>query len=56
MIAYYEFKALLPDKANELLSSMDHKSTNTEMTLADIFNYYNKGFNETESRKIGFQK
>jgi hypothetical protein len=56
MIAYYEFKALLPQKANKLLNSMDHESTDTEMTLADIFNYRDKNFNKSESRKIGFQK
>lgn len=56
MIAYYEFKALIPQKANELLKSMDYESTNTDMTLTDIFNYRNKNFNQTEIRKIGFQK
>lgn len=54
MIAYHEFKPLVPEKADELLRSMDHKTSNTEMTLADIFNNQNKNFDQTEKRKIGF--
>lgn len=56
MIAYYEFKALIPEKANEILSEMYHETTVTDMTLADIFNYRNKHFNQNEKGKIGFQK
>lgn len=56
MIAYYEFKALIPDKANELLNSISHESTDIDMTLADIFNFRNKSFYQTEKGKIGFQK
>ncbi|MFK7747411.1 MAG: AAA family ATPase [Kordia sp.] len=54
MIAYYEFKALTKQKANQLLSSLNHESTDSEMTLANIFNYENKSFKQTEKRKIGF--
>jgi hypothetical protein len=56
MIAYYEFQALTPPKASELLKSMNHESTNTPMTLADIYNYQKKNFNQAEKGKIGFNK
>lgn len=56
MIAYYEFQALNAQKANELLNAMDYESTDIGMTLADIFNYRNKHFNQTEKGKIGFRK
>lgn len=35
---------------------MYHETTVTDMTLADIFNYRNKHFNQNEKGKIGFQK
>ncbi|MGH1386033.1 AAA family ATPase [Kordia sp.] len=54
MIAYYEFKALSKEKSNQLLSTLDHEASNTAMILADIFNYENKKFKHTETRKIGF--
>ncbi|KAB8154484.1 AAA family ATPase [Kordia sp. TARA_039_SRF] len=54
MIAYYEFKALTKEKANALLASMEYEPTDKEMTLADIFNYENKTFNQTGNKKIGF--
>ncbi|QHI37997.1 hypothetical protein IMCC3317_33800 [Kordia antarctica] len=55
MIAYYEFKALVKQKANELLKTLNDDSTaTTDMTLAAIFNYQNKNFNQTEKTKIGF--
>jgi hypothetical protein len=54
MIAYYEFKALVKQKANELLKTLNYDATTTDMTLADIFNYQNKNFNQAEKRKIGF--
>lgn len=56
IIAYYEFRALLPQKANELLESLNYESTDVGMTLADIFNYRSKNFNQTEKGKIGFHK
>ena len=53
MIAYYEFKALQPHKANELLQFLGYEPPNKALTLADIFNYSSKAFEE-EKRKIGF--
>ncbi|MCB0852900.1 MAG: AAA family ATPase [Bacteroidetes bacterium] len=53
-IAYYEFKALKPKKVNELLQSLGHEPSNKEMTLADIFNYKSKTFEEGEKKRIGF--
>lgn len=54
MIAYYEFKALAQEKANKLLSDLNHEEVTTDMTLADIFNYQNKNFRQTGNTKIGF--
>ncbi|MBD3627986.1 AAA family ATPase [Cyclobacterium sp.] len=56
MIAYYEFQPLISEKADELLRGLNHESNGTEMTLADIFNYKKKDFNQTKKGKIGFQK
>ena len=54
MIAYYEFKPLAAEKANELLRSMKLAPTEDEMTLADIFNYHSNEFRANDSKKIGF--
>lgn len=54
MIAYYEFKALTAEKSSELLNTLGHESTENEMTLAEIFNYSDKNFKQTD-RQIGFQ-
>lgn len=56
MIAYYEFRALVPQKANMLLSEMNYESTNIPMTLADIFNYQKKNFQQAKKGTIGFRK
>jgi hypothetical protein len=56
MIAYYEFQPLVPEKANKLLSQMNYESTNTPMTLADIFNYQKKSFQQAKKSSIGFRK
>jgi len=55
MIAYYEFKPLSPEKANEILNAMNHESTDVDMTLADIFNFRNRNFRPAEKGKIGFK-
>jgi hypothetical protein len=55
MIAYYEFQPLTSKKANELLKDLNLEPTDTPMTLADIYNYRNKGFNQSEKEKIGFK-
>jgi SpoVK/Ycf46/Vps4 family AAA+-type ATPase len=54
MIAYYEFKALTKEKANSLLQASDHEPSEKALTLAEIFNYENKSFQQTQKRKIGF--
>jgi len=56
MIAYYEFQALVPEKANELLKALNYQSTNMPMTLADIFNYQKKSFQQAKKGTIGFRK
>ncbi|WP_162419384.1 AAA family ATPase [Cyclobacterium roseum] len=56
MIAYYEFQPLVPEKANKLLSEMNHESTNNAMTLSDIFNYQKRNFQQAKKGSIGFRK
>ncbi|MCB0631174.1 MAG: AAA family ATPase [Saprospiraceae bacterium] len=55
MIAYYEFKPLSSRKANELMLGLGLETMGEEMTLADIFNYQDKGFRQENHRQIGFQ-
>ena len=54
MIAYYEFKPLVAEKASELLKLMELEPTEDEMTLADIFNYRSQQFQRKDAKKIGF--
>jgi hypothetical protein len=55
LIANYEFKPLAADKARKLLASLGHTVTNTEMALADIFNFEEKAFDTAgNKKKIGF--
>ncbi len=54
MIAYYDFKPLVAEKASELLKSMELEPTEDEMTLADIFYYHSKEYQANDSKKIGF--
>ena len=54
MIAYYDFKPLVAEKASELLKSMELEPTKDEMTLADIFYYHSKEYQANDSKKIGF--
>lgn len=57
MIANYEFKPLSTEKVNKLLKSMGYSGYNEDMILADIFNFEEKGFdNSATKKKIGFQK
>jgi hypothetical protein len=56
MIAYYEFKPLSFQKANEILNTMTEESTDVDMTLADIFNYRGRKFSPSEKGKIGFKR
>lgn len=55
MIAYYDFQALTKEKTNLLLKSLDSEPTDQELTLAEIFNYQTKEFNQnSKKKKIGF--
>lgn len=55
MIAYYDFQALSIEKANSLLKSLGSETTNQELTLAEIFNYQTKEFDQKPKKnKIGF--
>ena len=58
LMAMYDFKPLAPNKANQLLNELnahDH-FTQQPMTLAEIFNIQEEGFEFSKSRKqkIGF--
>jgi DNA polymerase III delta prime subunit len=46
MIAFYEFKALSVEKANELKRSLGFEEGQDEMTLAEIFYLKDKGFED----------
>ncbi|MGV3539997.1 MAG: AAA family ATPase [Rufibacter sp.] len=55
LIANYEFKPLSAEKTTKLLESLGHASSNTDMSLADIFNFEDKSFETAGVRKkIGF--
>ncbi|WP_207435325.1 AAA family ATPase [Sabulibacter ruber] len=55
LIANYEFKPLSAEKSNKLLNALGHTSSNTDMSLADIFNFEDRAFETAGPRKkIGF--
>lgn len=55
MIAFYEFQPLSVPKTQALMASLGHEAMDKEMTLAEIFNYDKKGFEDHKStQKIGF--
>lgn len=55
LIANYEFKPLTKEKSNKLLASLGHDISNTDMSLADIFNLEKKAFDTGDNKaKIGF--
>lgn len=57
MIASYDFKKLSEEKTNQLLKEQGHSPADEAMTLANIFNYQNPSFTDTEEKKkgIGFK-
>ncbi len=54
MIAMYEFKPLDLQKTNQLLATIGAESSDTELTVADIFNHKEQSHNNVERSKIGF--
>lgn len=55
MIAYYDFQALTKEKANALLESQGAEPANQELTLAEIYNFQTKEFDQhPKKNKIGF--
>lgn len=55
MIAYYEFNPLSKEKASELMSEIGYETVDKDMTLADIYNYKDKNFEQKPKKKaIGF--
>lgn len=56
MIAKYEFGPLKADKADALLETLGQEAQHQDMTLADIFRFRSKDFEEKqEKKKIGFK-
>lgn len=53
LLAFYEFGKLSLVKTNHLLKSLNQETSNTEMTLADIYYNEKKGFTN-EKKSIGF--
>lgn len=57
LIANYEFKPLSAEKTNKLLEGLGHDLNETDLTLADIFNFKEKSFVTSDNKKkIGFNK
>ncbi len=55
MIAYYDFQALSLEKTNHLLQTLGVDSVDEELTVAEIFNYQAKKFDQhTKKKRIGF--
>jgi ATP-dependent 26S proteasome regulatory subunit len=55
LIANYEFQPLAQAKANALLAGIGGRATDSEMTLADIFNQEETGFEgDFVGEKVGF--
>lgn len=55
LIANYEFKPLSVEKSNKLLKKLGYDSINTDMALADIFNFTARAFDlNGNKKKIGF--
>ncbi|OJJ19195.1 ATPase [marine bacterium AO1-C] len=57
MIAYYEFKPLVAQKTETLLNQLGVDNKASEMTLAEIFNHEETGYESVnERKKVGFGK
>jgi hypothetical protein len=54
MIAHYEFKALASEKVKGVLASLNHSGDSSSMTLADIFNFDDRAFEQLQKQQIGF--
>jgi ATP-dependent 26S proteasome regulatory subunit len=54
MIAKYKFMPLAPDKTAALAKKLGHENVSGSLTLADIFGYEQRSFNNAPKRGIGF--
>lgn len=54
MITMYEFKNLTLDKTNKLLKAIGSKPSDIELSIADIYNSDQEGFENIQKSKIGF--
>lgn len=54
MIAKYEFENLSVEKSNILLEKQGFEASDKELSLADIFGYHDKEFNNKEKKRLGF--
>lgn len=56
MIAFYEFKPLARQKAQQLLNLSNGELITEDMTLAEIYHYQSNNFSEGEKKRIGFKQ
>lgn len=54
LIAMYEFNPLSIDKTNKLLGKLGADSVCEEMSVADIYNFQHKSYDNLKKMKIGF--
>ncbi len=54
MIAKYDFAALSPEKTAALAKKLGHQGVTGSLTLADIFGYDKREFNNEDKKAIGF--
>ena len=54
LIAMYEFNPLSIDKTNQLLRKLGTRSTGIGMSVADIYNFDEKSFDNLKKKAIGF--
>jgi len=54
MIAKYKFSPLSPEKTTALARKLGHENVTGSLTLADIFEYDKRAFNNSTKKAIGF--
>ena len=55
LIVMYEFKPLNIEKTNKLLSTIGGKNSDKELTVSDIYNFKEKGYDNVKQNKVGFK-
>lgn len=54
LLVMYEFMPLELEKTNKLLEKLGYGNSDKELSIADIYNYEEKEFNNLKTKKIGF--